>query len=564
MAQPQVDQLVPRRSAPVRSPHSEAAQAERFRFPWTLIAVCAAIAFRVPWDFSLFHDVDEGVLAAAGDTIRRGGLLYRDAWCHRGPVLHHIYALIFTIVGGRSMVAVHLVTSACLGLQAYLLYRLARRFFPVAVAGVAAFLFAFFSTVGFTPLDGLGASVEIWMNLFVLLSLAAVVAAAEESSRAKFFAAGVLLGLAGLTKQVGFFVYPLLILSVVYANSWNVRSRSAARPAAGKLPYVLITAGTAFPVILLCAYYKLRGAWSEFANLFIDYNFLYLSMGSAADVGAPWSTALLQYAERALQHLLAVAQPRMSFLLYGLALVAIVCVVIDWRRPGRELLGEHARRPAFFLVWLALSALPVLLLNRGFGHYYIALLPPLSVLAALMMVVVWRATADARAARVVVAFFFLFHLAYPALHFLKAELPLFRNERAKPLFQVADYVKTRSAPEDKVFYWGWASEFYTLADRPNASRFIFCTFLTDTSPGSRYGSGQLGYKNAVELWRKDLKRERPLFIVDGHAGAGEHMLRSYALQQHAKAWRFIQNNYDLAAEMNGYLVYRRRTDVSLQ
>jgi len=112
-----------------------------------------SMLIRFPFDLKQFHIVDEAVIGTLANIILRGGLVYRDGWCHRGPMLDYVYAGIFSVFGNGNMVAVHLITSLLIALQTLLLYRITSLLFDRRVALVASCLFAFFSTFGYPPAD---------------------------------------------------------------------------------------------------------------------------------------------------------------------------------------------------------------------------------------------------------------------------------------------------------------------------------------------------------------------------------------------------------------------------
>jgi len=230
---------------------------------------------RIPFDLKPFHNVDEGVLATLANIISDGGLIYRDGWDHRGPLLSYLYAGIFYLFGRNNMIAVHLITTLVIGIETFLLYRLSLFFFKKKIAIVAAFFFAFFSTFGYSPVDTLAANVEIWMNLFILFSLNVFVRALKTDLHRHYFLAGLIMGLAALTKQVAYFLYLFLVLTLWFVHVWGREGKwKPVRTATtGSL---MIALGMLTPLLGVLGYYGLKGAIGDFLSLYFSYNFYYL------------------------------------------------------------------------------------------------------------------------------------------------------------------------------------------------------------------------------------------------------------------------------------------------
>ena len=77
---------------------------------------------RIPTAAIPTFNVDEAVSAVVAQEIAEGGLPYRDAIDHRGPLTYYFYALIFQLVGDWNMEAVHVAYALVLSLIALLLF----------------------------------------------------------------------------------------------------------------------------------------------------------------------------------------------------------------------------------------------------------------------------------------------------------------------------------------------------------------------------------------------------------------------------------------------------------
>ena len=506
------------------------------------------LATRIPFDLKPFHNVDEGVLATLANTLLKGGLVYRDGWCHRGPLLGYVYAGIFCLFGRNNMVAVHLTTTLVMAAEAFLLYRFTRFFFEKQVAIAATFLFAFFSTFGYSPSDTLAANVEIWMNLFILSSLNVFIKALKTDLRCHYFLTGLIMGLAALTKQVAYFLYPFLVLALWFVCVWGrEEKRKPVRTAT--MGSLMIALGMLTPLVGVIGYYGFKGAMRDFISLYFLYNFYYL--GSFYESSIHFNLA--GRVARALWNIVIVNfSPKRPLLLYGSSLVGFFAYLWRVRHLGLRISSHPFPQLLFFFTWLFFSILPLLVLGRAFGHYFIQVLPIVSVITAVFIIQLFQESVRTPLGRSALVVPILFLLIYPAYHFMK-EGP-FRKDPI--LCEAANYIQNHSKPEDSIFLWGWETELYVMANRPNASRFIFCSFLTDQTPGGVKGlkkEGNLGYLNAVNLWIEDLHRTKPKFVVDSHRG--HFFYGDYPLSRYPEIWHFIENNYRVITVIGNYVIY---------
>ena len=503
---------------------------------------------RIPFDLKPFHNVDEGVLATLANIISNGGLVYRDGWCHRGPLLSYVYAGIFYLFGRNNMIAVHLITTLVIGVETFLLYRLSLFFFKKKIAIVAAFFFAFFSTFGYSPFDTLAANVEIWMNLFILSSLCVFIKALKTDDRRDYFLSGLIMGLAALTKQIAYFQYLFLVVALWFVPVWwRENERKPVR--AATIHSLMIALGMLTPLVGILGYYGLKGAMGEFISLYFSYNFYYLRSfyESRMDFN------LTRRIATALGNIVIVNfPPKRPLLLYGSSLVGFFAYLRHVKRIGQKLPSHPSPQLFLFFSWLFFSILPLVALGRPFGHYFIQILPIVSVIAAAFIVQIFEESVHTLLKRSALVLLTAGLLVYPIYCFMN-EGPFRENS---VLCEVSNYIQNHSKPADTIFLWGWETELYVMANRPNASRFIFCSFLTDQTPGALKGIKEgknLGYRNAVDLWTEDLRKARPKFIIDSHRG--HFFYGAYPLTRYPEVWHFIGNNYHLVTVTGNYVIY---------
>ncbi|MFI0235219.1 ArnT family glycosyltransferase [Streptomyces sp. NPDC016845] len=224
----------------------------------------------------------------------------------------------------------------------------------------------------------------------------------------------------------------------------------------------------------------------------------------------------------------------------GLANAAILGVACAGFLPA--LVRRSRAGPPELWLWLASSAGAVLCGFHFFGHYYLQLTPPLALLGTAALRTLPR---ERRATALLVsACCCVLFLTWGAL----APRPELAHAR-----QVAQAVRTHTAPEDPVLIWGIHPETYWLADRTPATRYPTAGLLTNYS-GGRDGAS-VGEKYAVEgAWAafgREFTARPPRLVVDDSRGA------PYAPER-VRPLRRLLAPYERAGEVDGAVVYLRR------
>jgi hypothetical protein len=516
-------------------------------------AVCVLL-FRSAFDPVPFFNVDEGVLAAVAGIILDGGVPYADGWCHRGPMLHYIYAGLFFLFGRGNMHAIHSATSISLALQALMLFRLAARFFSQRTALLASLLFAFYSTFGFSPRFSLGANVDVWMNLFVMAGLLLFVSAYKRNKNSCFLWSGVAIGLALMTKQTAVFLYPWLLGMLIVGSQWANSRPDRRFLATGAL---LLSLGLLAPLTAAVIWFGRLGALRDLYSLTVSYNFFYIQSFWEPNP-ASFVTTVVTAAKGLIRSFLYPALPQFALLLFGLTWFSIVDSHIIRRIRGSTLIGDKPV-PYLFHGWFLASYLPLLILGRAFGNYFIPLLPAAALFAAAVLQQVWlRFKTRGRRAKYGIVAAVAVALLIPFFHFLQ-DLPKTPSIALQPdLMELAGLVHQSASEDECIFLWGWNSQFYTLAERAPAGRFVFCSFLTGTTPGGQAevpSASVSGYRNSAQLWLEDLLTHRPKIFIDGHLASD--FLRDYPLTRYPQVWKHLQNHYRISRKFKGYTLYER-------
>lgn len=167
-------------------------------------------------------DCDEAIYAYMGRRVLAGDVLYRDLTENKPPLGYWLYAGAVAL-GGATESTVRLMAIPYVLATLTLVWWIALRLAGPAAACLAGFAFAVGSADPY--LFGNGSNMEHFLNLFSVGSLALMLTGDGRPGRRAIVAAGVMLGLAALVKQVA------VTHGVIYAVAllWpdRIRSRSS-------------------------------------------------------------------------------------------------------------------------------------------------------------------------------------------------------------------------------------------------------------------------------------------------------------------------------------------------
>lgn len=435
---------------------------------------------RATFDSSL--SIDSAVFAYAGKLLQGGGVPYLSYWDHRPPLVHFINATGLALSGGEpwGIWLIYLGSAlAALGLA----YASLRRLFgpPGAIVGALIFAFGLAAARGANGTEGYALPLQ-WAAFWVWTRWRA-----EGDARAQ----GRIAFLIGVLAALAFLLRPNLVgamLAVAIASSVVLVARRRGRAwlafaGAGVGGVLLVVA----PLLL---YLASAGALAAFYDQVLRYSQLYPSVTLMSRIKTAYSGLRL------------VSQ-------YG----ALILGVAGWLLAAVRLkaVGHRRSSPALgvwvlAIIWLPLELGLAALSGRVYGHYFMALLLPLSFLAALA---IHELLAPRRlfVAAVVLA------VAIPATYDLALQL---RNNglpgrRGLQLAPTVEYIRANTAPTDPILVWGHAADLYFFSERPPSTRFIY--------PGPLLTAGYAD-SSLVAGFLAELDARPPALVIDASNARG--------------------------------------------
>jgi len=466
-----------------------------------LVLLTLTVFLRLPAFFVDVFNSDETFLATQAQVIRDGGDLYREAADRKPPLVPYVYAATFAITGTTDLWSVRVAAMLAVLATAVLLAFEARRRAGPRAMWIAGFL-TVVALVAFAPQDGQAANFEIFM-------LPTMVAAVVLARRGHGTTAGLAAAFATLAKQTG----AAVLLPVGYLV-WKRRGRNGIADA---------LVGFVVPILLV-------------AMLFGPRQIAYWTvLGNGSYVGLETASALV------------IAMFVLMTIGWAACNIPILWTLPRSWRARRDVADDGATNTDLWL-WLASSAVSVAIGLRFFGHYYLQLVPPLVLLAAIAL-----SRASARAVKVTIAFALVTGVMFSAAgYFLKPFGP-------EPQYRsVSRYIETHSTIDDRVLVWGNVPEIYWASDRLPATRYLTTTgFLGGYQPGRSEAESAADLNERAWTWfYRDLEAHPPRYIVDT-APAQVRDAQRAPIDEFPRLRRYVEQRYHLSRTIDGFRLYER-------
>ncbi len=484
-------------------------------------------------------NVDEAIHAAISRTLLDGGVLYRDAVDQRTPLSYYAVAALFRVAGDNNVWAMHALASALIAATGLGLFALGRAWRGAATGLWAALLFAVGSSALFYPGDAYALNTEWFVAGFTTW-------AAWAAWRGAFATSGLLLGLAFLSKQPALLDLgaPLAMLGYLALTGRTPWASAAA-----------LLGGFLAPVLAVIAYFAARGALADFHFYAWQYNLQYY--------GPEISAAERLGSVAKLFQLLWTHYP--VALAAGLGAAGYGWFRVLQRKPDPTEQGDNPKL-LYLLTWSATSLAGAASGGRGYDHYFIQFLPAGCLLSALGLHGLGRWAAANRASR----WWRPAALALGALVLVQLGRGVWAFRSAPPLpvdpsVRVSAYIREHSAPDDRIFVWGYHPDIYLFADRRPASRFVYASFLSGLIPWTNTAPDKDTAYAIVPGAREQLLRElaatRPVFVIDCSAGPNRWW-NKYPLSTFPELAEFLRQEYEVVEAgqfvPQGFRLFQRR------
>ena len=495
-----------------------AARAVTFRgaparaWAWAALGAAAVLALHLPTFVHRLLDGDEAVYGSIAALMDQGGRLYADGGVdNKPPGIFWVYAATFDVFGRYQMLAIHAIELLVIAATIAVLVAIGWAMSCRRAGLLAGLLYGVLTAAGNPRLEA--ANTEIFMALPLAASFLLMI-------RRHWFWSALLMVAAGAFKQVAAVEVLLLPAALVLLEMPGGQRRAILLFAAG------ILAGLAVGAVALAFTGSVPGFWRWTVQTLTGY------------ASTNWTPSNLW--SRSQSSLL-------PFVVTGaVAWIAALAFAARWRS-----LSGAAR---LAVVWLVLSFIGSIAAGHLAWHYFIQVMPPLAVLAGLMVdqAMNWES-------RRWVAVIAALGVAAPAAYWLVFDLradPL-TYDWSPPIAQhqlVADYVGAHTGPDDRVFVWGVWAAIYVESDRLMAGRFP--GFLSGAPRGS--GPPPAAWDTAPDVWPallSDLEQHPPALIADTSSADWSDF--SYPMTDYPLLGEFVAAHYRQVAVVDGVVIYAR-------
>jgi hypothetical protein len=219
---------------------------------------------------------------------------------------------------------------------------------------------------------------------------------------------------------------------------------------------------------------------------------------------------------------------------------------------------EVSTSAVLLVSWLGVSYLTIFIGWRFPGHYHLAVLPPLSILAgqAFSRLVAqqqssphahWRflrlGIIAGAAVPILVFFIMAFGLRKPTLDHRR----------------LVEAIIEKTSPTDRIFVWGSRSRLYSFSGRRLATRFVSCSHLVGayaTRPREIKDRGESVIPGVWEMFRSDWQLHPPTLIIDTSTMDSDSVWVAHPMTRYPALREYLPG-YRKEAVINGATIYRR-------
>jgi len=447
---------------PKRKRNAQAEQNRaRFRY-WPQLAVLLIIVFFAIIRFRLLDmplERDEGEYAYAGQLILQGIPPYQLAYNMKLPGTYAAYALILGLFG-QTPAGVHAGLLLVNAATTFLVFLLAARLFGPWAGVVPTASYALLSTS--PSVLGFAGHATHFVALAAVAGTLLLLIAIDSEKPWLYFSAGLLVGLAFVMKQPGVFFVFFAGFYFVFSE-WKRSHHSQRIDWEGLLARGgMLGFGAVLPFALTCFIMWRAGVFSKFWFWTFSYAREY---GSAVGLS------------QGVQIFLGAFPPIVGPALFVWLIAGVGLSAIWWDREIRA-------RGIFLAGFLLFSFLAVC---PGFyfrEHYFIVMLPAVSILAGVAVATATRKLQQAGRMRLrfLPVLLFAIAFAYPLVaqdDFLFQMDPvtacrsLYAPNPFPEALRIADYIKAHTSPEARIAVLGSEPEIYFYARRHSATGYIY-------------------------------------------------------------------------------------------
>ena len=490
-------------------------------FLGTLVVLLPVSPMNAPYSLR-----DSGVFLFVGWRMLEGELPYVNVWDHKPPLVFFINAL-GQLLSKTSTWGVWIIEFLFLFVAALIGYKLLKRIFGVfsAIIGTFIWLLALFFILYGGNLTTEYALPFQFAALWIFWSTIN-----KKKASWHYFLIGVFGGVAFLFKQTSI---GLWIAISVYLLVIGIKKPDLIR---NIVRVVFIGLGSLVACGLVSIYFLLNQGFLEFLDAAFLYNFYYSSSGS------------LNLLDRLINFILGFDNLTVSTIFQYSMLGLIIFALMSKRKTMDERTSS--------LLTVALISIPVELIfinlpGFTYTHYFITILPALSLFVGLLFYVIehWISSHKAFGFSKLLAGFLI--LAGISLGSIKGYVMTTQQLRDRINEPVIQYVIDNSEPDDSILLWGAETMVNFFAQRRSPTRYVYQFPL--------YNTGYTSEERIIEFL-DDIIENQPNLIIDTKSEVMPIFTFPLTSSQIENKIDRIKSIYYIVDEIDSWEIYRKSVD----
>lgn len=500
-----------------------------------VIALFISIVLRLPSLWVHVIDVDEAIWAVCSKMWLQGYIPYIDFLDNKPLGIMAFMALIFKIFGSTNLLFVHAVTIIIVAVTACILFLITKEMSNERAGFFASFLYVVFMT-NYIP-KVISTNIETLINLPLSISILTLIISYRKNASRNLFFSGLCLAIACCFKYQGGIV-GLLVSGAIFLRP----------PHKGQINGYLISVvkglswffiGTLIPVLFHTSYLYYHGALDAFVLWTLRGSVSYISAGDIVLFNA--GRILTRFGTYVLA----------SLPLWILAIAKII--------SGLQSNRKAQWKEQIVIAWFVLSSIAVFTGWRLYGHYFLLWIPAMSILGGQQLDVL---RGRHLISNVIICSIIVITIGFaiPRYNFDLVNR-ITGEDNPYDYIPIAKAVGQETKQDDHIFVWGYAPSIFYFSDRLPASHFPSSDWLSgrNSLPGKIQNIDPKNFVNkcAWELWREDMERYSPVYIIDA-SPAKLHDYEFYPMHNYIVLMDYVRRFYEFERKVNGAVFYRRK------
>lgn len=443
---------------------------------------------------------DAGAFLTIASGILKGNLPYVDYFDHKPPGVYYLLASFLALK--KSIYAAKLGTMLFNMAASVVLFFIGKKLWNKEVG----ILSAIFYLTGLLVYEGYYVLTEPFLAFFSSLAILCFVEHYHTKKYPYLFLSGIMIGISMLFKQTGiltlFGIFFFYLLEIIKSKRIVLHIKDGA----------MLSMGFLLPIVLASFYFYSVNALNDLIYCVFSVNLH--SYGTNSIV------AFLYYNYNDLFYF-----P----LIWILSISGVVIAMIQHFKT--YIYNKNQNKEIFISIMLIFSAIPIVI--RQYPHYYIQILPFASLLASYTIFKLKepiKSILESDRLKIV-AIFVILALIAPTLVQISIGAYSVKSYNLNDELEIADYIKSHTKPDEKIFVIAAQPEYYFLSNREPMNKNIY---LLPINLNNTYTEGSI---------IQNLKDKKIKYVLVEHG--------SSFLEGRLKGiYVYIQENYEIQKEFS--------------